>query len=72
MTNQILFDIGALVGWLVSLGLTALWDSILVYIKPSPSEGEKKREMIDERKNVQPPTLTYSKRNRPLPYSNQN
>ena len=29
-----------LVGWLV-LGLTALWDSISVYIGPSPKEREK-------------------------------
>ena len=30
-----------LVGWLVVLGLTALWDSISVYIGPSPKEREK-------------------------------
>ena len=29
------------VGWLVVLGLTALRDSISVYIKPSPKEREK-------------------------------
>ena len=34
-----------LVGWLV-LGLTALWDSISVYIEPSPKEREKE-EMKD-------------------------
>ena len=28
------------VGWLVALGLTALWDSISVYIGPSPKERE--------------------------------
>ena len=28
------------VGWLVVLGLTALWDSISVYIGPSPQERE--------------------------------
>ena len=28
------------VGWLVVLGLTALWDRILVYIGPSPKERE--------------------------------
>ena len=28
-------------GWLVVLGLTALWDSISVYIGPSPKEREK-------------------------------
>ena len=31
----------ALVGWLVVLGLTALWDSISVYIGPSTREGER-------------------------------
>ena len=30
-----------LVGWLVVLGLTALLDSISVYIGPSPKEREK-------------------------------
>ena len=39
-----------LVGWLVALGLTALWDSISVYIGPSPREREKEKGMIDERK----------------------
>ena len=29
-------------GWLVVLGLAALWDSIAVYIGPSPTEREKK------------------------------
>ena len=29
------------VGWLVVLGLTTLWDSISVYIGPSPKEREK-------------------------------
>ena len=48
-----------LVGWLVVLGLTALWDSISVYIGPSPRDRERK-EKIDERKNVQTtPTRTY-------------
>ena len=28
-------------GWLVVLGLTALWDSVSVYIGPSPKEREK-------------------------------
>ena len=32
---------GALIGWLVVLGLAALWDSISVYIGPSPKEREK-------------------------------
>ena len=63
------------VGWLVVLGLTALRDTISVYIGPSPGEreGRKKSDMIDERKNVQTtPTRTYCKRSRPLPYSNPN
>ena len=35
------------IGWLVVLGLTALSDSILVYIGPSPRKSvEKEREMI--------------------------
>ena len=39
--------------WLVVLGLTALLDSISVYIGPSPRErGRKKREVIDERKKM--------------------
>ena len=55
-------------GWLVDLGLTVLWDSISVYIGPSPREREKERETIDERKNVQTtPTRTYFKRSRPCP-----
>ena len=57
------------VGWLVVLGLTALSDSISVYIGPSPKERTKK-----ERKNRCPnnPTRTYCKRSRPLPYCNPN
>ena len=31
------------VGWLVVLGLTALWDNISVYIRPSPEEREKEK-----------------------------
>ena len=30
-----------MIGWLVVLGLAALWDSISVYIGPSPKEWEK-------------------------------
>ena len=38
-----------------------------------PKRGRKRRERIDESKNVQTtPTRTYWKRNRPLPYCNQN
>ena len=29
--------------WLVVLGLTALWDSISIYIGPSPREREKEK-----------------------------
>ena len=36
-------DGGCLDGWLVVLGLTALWDSISVYIEPSPKEREKEK-----------------------------
>ena len=62
-----------LMGWLVVLGLTALWDSILVYIGPSTREREKEERKDRERKNVQTtPTRTYCKRNRPLPYNNPN
>ena len=65
--------ISTLVGWLVVLGLTTLWDSISFYIGPSPKEREKMRERIDESKNVQTsPTRTYCKRSRPLPYCNPN
>ena len=38
-----------------------------------PERGRKKREMIDERKNVQTtPTRTFCKHRRPLPYYNPN
>ena len=58
---------------LVVLGLTALWDSISVYIGPSPKERDKEEKRIDESKNVQKtPTRTYCKCSRPLPYCNQN
>ena len=40
-------------GWLVSLGLTALWDSILVCrVAFSVERGRKKRETIGETRNV--------------------
>ena len=55
--------------WFVGLGWAAFCDSISVYNGPSPKEGERKREKIDERQHVQTNTIrTYSKRNRPLPY----
>ena len=60
------------VGWLV-MGLTALGDSISVYIRPSPKRRRKRKERIDESKNVQPtPTRTYCKRSRPLSYCTPN
>ena len=63
---------GPRVGWLVVLGLTALWDSISVYIGPPPIEGER-GEKIAESKNAQTtPTRTYCQRNRPLPYYHPN
>ena len=40
-------------GWLVVLGLTALWDSISVYIGPSPKEREKEERNDRGEKNVQ-------------------
>ena len=42
--SKVLIDINkmvVMVGWLVVLGLTALSDSISVYIGPSPKEREK-------------------------------
>ena len=38
------------VSWLVVLGLKALSDSVSVYIRPSPKEGERKEKRKDERK----------------------
>ena len=35
------FVLKLVVGWLVVLGLTAILDSISVYIRPSPREREK-------------------------------
>ena len=43
-------------GWLVVLGLTALWDSISVYIGPSPREAERKeKRKTREKMSKQPP-----------------
>ena len=36
-----MFESCNVIGWLVELGLTALGDSISVYIGPSPKEREK-------------------------------
>ena len=61
-------------GWLVVLGLTALWDSISVYIGPSPREREKeeRNDRREKKMSNQPPTRTYCKHSRPLPYYNPN
>ena len=60
-------------GWLVDLGL---WPFETVFQSLSdrlPKRGRKKREKIDEGKNVQTtPTRTYCKHNRPLPYYHPN
>ena len=53
------------------LSLTALWDSISVYIRLSPREREKeKRNERGEKKCKNNPTRTYCKCSRPLAYSN--
>ena len=54
------------VGWLVVLGLTALWDSISVYIRQSPREQEKEEKMTDKWKNVQTTPNSTSKKRRHL------
>ena len=62
------------VGWLVGcFGFNGpLRQYFSLYRAVSKREGER-RERIDESKNVQTtPTRTYCKRNRPLPYCNQN
>ena len=41
---SVLTEDARLVGWLVDLGLTALRDSISVYIGPSPREREEEEE----------------------------
>ena len=61
-----LASLKAKVGWLF-LGLTALRDSISVYIEPSPREREKEKRNDRREKNVQTtPIRTYCKRIRPL------
>ena len=42
-------------GWLLVLGLTALWNSISVYFEASPTERVKKRETTEERKMSKQP-----------------
>ena len=57
-----------MVGWMF-LGLTALWDSISVYIGLSPKEREKKERKDKREKNVQTIAIrTHCKRSRPLSY----
>ena len=63
-----------MVGWLVGCVRFngPLRQYFSLYRAVSQKEGER-RERIDESKNVQTtPTRTYCKRNRPLPYCNQN
>ena len=63
----------ALIGWLVVLGLTAFEIVFQSISGRLPKSGRKKKEMIDETKNVQTtPTRTFCKRSRPLSYSNPN
>ena len=54
----------------VCLGLTALRESISVFIEPSPMRGRKKRDIMagEREKNQNTTTRTYWKYNRPLPY----
>ena len=68
-------DSGAmgLLGWLVVLGLRPFETVFQSILGRLPEKGRKKREMIDERKNVQTtPVRTYCKHRRPLPYSTPN
>ena len=65
MSDDLLF-----VGWLVVLGLTALWDSISVYIGPSPRERRKKKrnDKWEKKISVQTtPNPHLLKARRPLP-----
>ena len=63
------------VGWLVGcFGFNGpLRQYFSLYRAVSQREGDKRRERIDESKNVQTtPTRTYCKRSRPLPYYHSN
>ena len=56
------------VGWLV-LGFNSLLRQYFNLYRAISQEGRKRREMIDQRKNVQTtPTRTHCKRSRPLFY----
>ena len=61
-----------LVGWLVWVERT--FETVFQSISGRlPERGRKRRESIDESKNVQTtPTRTFCKRSRPLPYCNPN
>ena len=62
-----------LVGWLVVLGLRPFETVFQSISGRLPKRGRKRRERIEESKNVQTtPTRTYCKRNRPLPYYHPN
>ena len=63
----------SVVGWLVGFGFNGPFRQYFsLYRAVSQREGER-GERIDKSKNVQTtPTCTYCKRNRPLPYCNQN
>ena len=58
-----------LVGWLVVLGLTALWDSISVYIGPSPREREeeKRNDRREKKTSKQPPPAPIASAIGPCP-----
>ena len=47
-----------MVGWLVALGFTALWDRISVYIGPSPREGGRNQKRWTREKMSKQPPLT--------------
>ena len=59
-------------GWLVVFGFNGPLRQYFSLYR-LPERGRKRRERIDENKNVQTtPTRTYHKRSRPLPYCNPN
>ena len=62
-----------LVGWLVVFGLNDPLRQYFSLYRVVSQRGRKRRERIDESKNVQTtPTRTYCKSSRPLRYSNPN
>ena len=69
--HDLYFTIPKFVGWLVGcFGFNRPFRQYFsLYRAVSQREGDKRRERIDESKNVQTtPTRTYCKRSRPLPY----